>query len=104
MSTKYLKNRNFIKSLKNIAVWGYWTGVGSYGEGTTRANAPLSEALTGMEFILEPITKMCGFISVLQMNPDGHGSYLCILELLLLELSSIKNFMLDVRDHNLTRL
>jgi hypothetical protein len=47
MSTKYLKNRKFTDSLKNIAVWGYWTGTGSYGEGTPRAGAPLFEALTG---------------------------------------------------------
>jgi len=55
VSTKYLKNRNFTESLKNTAVWGYWTGVGSYGEGTTRAGAPWFEALTGMVPILEPI-------------------------------------------------
>ena len=48
MSTKYLKNRKFAESLKNIAVWGYWTGVGSYGEGGTRAGAPWFEALTGI--------------------------------------------------------
>ena len=53
ISTKYLKNRNFTESLKNIAVWGYWTGVGSYGEGTTRAGAPWFEALTGMDFLSE---------------------------------------------------
>ena len=52
MSTKYLKNRNFMDSLKNIAVWGYWTGVGTYGEGTTRAGAPWFEALTGLDFFL----------------------------------------------------
>ena len=47
MSTKYLKNRNFMESLKNIAVWGYWAGVGTYGEGTARVGAPWFEALTG---------------------------------------------------------
>ncbi|KAF9783765.1 FAD/NAD(P)-binding domain-containing protein [Thelephora terrestris] len=46
MSTKYLKSRRFTESLKNIAVWGYWAGVRSYGEGTTRAGAPWFEALT----------------------------------------------------------
>ncbi|KAF9652074.1 FAD/NAD(P)-binding domain-containing protein [Thelephora ganbajun] len=46
VSTKYLKNRNFTESLKNIAIWGYWAGVGSYGEGTARAGAPWFEALT----------------------------------------------------------
>ena len=48
MSTKYLKNRNFTESLKNIATWGYWAGAGTYGEGTARAGAPWFEALTGM--------------------------------------------------------
>lgn len=48
MSTKYLKNRSFMESLKNIAVWGYWTGAGTYGKGTTRSGAPWFEALTGM--------------------------------------------------------
>ena len=51
MSTKYLKNRKFKESLKNIAVWGYWVGAGSYGEGTTKAGAPWFEALTGMYLI-----------------------------------------------------
>jgi hypothetical protein len=50
MSTKYLKNRNFTESLRNIAVWGYWTGTRTYGEGTTRAGAPWFEALTGTNF------------------------------------------------------
>ena len=59
MSTKYLKNRNFTESLKNIAVWGYWTGAGSYGQGTTRAGAPWFEALTGIDFIFEPILAAC---------------------------------------------
>ncbi|KAL0568624.1 hypothetical protein V5O48_013360 [Marasmius crinis-equi] len=45
MSTKYLKNRNFNQSLKNIAVWGYWKNVGSYGLGTARAGSPYFEAL-----------------------------------------------------------
>ena len=54
LSTKYLRNRSFTDSLKNIAVWGYWAGVGSYGEGTTRAGAPWFEALTGMDFASEP--------------------------------------------------
>ena len=59
MSTKYLKNRNFTDSLKNIAAWGYWAGAGSYGEGTTRAGAPWFEALTGMEFGLQPRLAAC---------------------------------------------
>ncbi|KAF8891735.1 hypothetical protein BD779DRAFT_1610472 [Infundibulicybe gibba] len=46
MSTKYLKNRHFNTSLKNVAVWGYWTDVGIYGVGTKRQGAPWFEALT----------------------------------------------------------
>ncbi|PPR01324.1 hypothetical protein CVT24_006326 [Panaeolus cyanescens] len=46
MSTKYLKNRNFTQSLKNIAMWGYWSGTGSYKPGTSRAGSPFFEALT----------------------------------------------------------
>ena len=49
MSTKYLKNRRFTESLKNIATWGYWAGTGTYGEGTARAGAPWFEALTGID-------------------------------------------------------
>ncbi|KAJ7287278.1 FAD binding domain-containing protein [Mycena rebaudengoi] len=46
MSTGYLKNRHLNSSLKNVAVWGYWSGVGSYGVGTSREGAPWFEALT----------------------------------------------------------
>ncbi|KAF7343089.1 putative halogenase [Mycena venus] len=46
MSTKYLKNRRFNQSLKNVAVWGYFSGASLYGEGTERENAPWFEALT----------------------------------------------------------
>ncbi|KAF9077887.1 hypothetical protein BDP27DRAFT_1207886 [Rhodocollybia butyracea] len=45
MSTRYLKNRHFNQSLKNVAVWGYWRNVGSYGVGTPREGAPYFEAL-----------------------------------------------------------
>ena len=48
MSLKYLKNRQFSQSLKNIAVWGYWTGAGAYMPGTSRDNAVWIEALEGM--------------------------------------------------------
>ena len=44
---RYLKNRKFNDSLKNVAVWGYWRGTGMYGKGTTRENAPYFEALSG---------------------------------------------------------
>ncbi|KAF7359930.1 FAD/NAD P-binding domain-containing protein [Mycena venus] len=46
MSTKYLKNRKFNHSLKNVAVWGYWSGANVYSEGTDRENAPWFEGLT----------------------------------------------------------
>ncbi|KAL1723748.1 hypothetical protein EV715DRAFT_285814 [Schizophyllum commune] len=46
MSTKYMKNRHFNESLKNIAIWGYWRGAGTYGMGTSREGAPWFEALT----------------------------------------------------------
>ncbi|KAG9220643.1 hypothetical protein CCMSSC00406_0003742 [Pleurotus cornucopiae] len=46
MSTKYLQNRRFNESLKNVAVWGYWQNVGTYGVGTKREGAPWFEALT----------------------------------------------------------
>ena len=44
---RYLKNRKFNSSLKNVAVWGYWKNTGMYGEGTHRENAPFFEALSG---------------------------------------------------------
>lgn len=47
MSTMYLKNRHFNSSLRNIAVWGYWSNVSTYGAGTPREGAPWFEALTG---------------------------------------------------------
>lgn len=47
MSTQYLKNRHFNASLKNVAAWGYWRDVGTYGVGTARHGAPWFEALTG---------------------------------------------------------
>ncbi len=46
MSTRYLKNRKFNQSLKNMAVWGYWKGAKKYAPGTREENYPLSEALS----------------------------------------------------------
>ncbi|KAG2369306.1 hypothetical protein BDR07DRAFT_1389269 [Suillus spraguei] len=46
MSTKHLRNRHVNASLKNIALWGYWTGAGSYGLNTTREGAPWFETLS----------------------------------------------------------
>ncbi|KAJ7594636.1 hypothetical protein C8J56DRAFT_443917 [Mycena floridula] len=46
LSTRYLKNRHYNSSLKNIAVWSYWKNVGVYGVGTSREGSPWFEALT----------------------------------------------------------
>ncbi|KAI0684562.1 hypothetical protein BC835DRAFT_1409127 [Cytidiella melzeri] len=45
MSVKYLKNRCFSQSLRNVAHWGYWEGTNSYMPGTARENAVWIEAL-----------------------------------------------------------
>ncbi|KAJ3797265.1 hypothetical protein GGU11DRAFT_86087 [Lentinula aff. detonsa] len=45
LSTKYHKDREYIKSLKNSAIWAYWKGSKLYGEGTERFGAPFIEAL-----------------------------------------------------------
>lgn len=50
--TRYLKNRKFNESLKNVAVWGYWRGTGMYGKDTSRENAPYFEALSGKSTLL----------------------------------------------------
>ncbi|TFY67299.1 hypothetical protein EVG20_g3988 [Dentipellis fragilis] len=46
MSMKYLKNRKINTSLKNMAMWGYWTGVGAYKRGDPPVIAPYFQALT----------------------------------------------------------
>ncbi|KIY50298.1 FAD/NAD(P)-binding domain-containing protein [Fistulina hepatica ATCC 64428] len=45
ISTKYMNNRHFNESLRNIAIWAYWRDVGTYGVGTSREGAPWFEAL-----------------------------------------------------------
>ncbi|EJC99764.1 FAD/NAD-binding domain-containing protein [Fomitiporia mediterranea MF3/22] len=45
MCTKYLKNRTYNQSLKNIAIWAYWEEAEMYGSGTPREGSPLAEAL-----------------------------------------------------------
>lgn len=47
ISTRYLNNRHYNASLKNIAVWGYWKHVGTYGVDSGREGVPWFEALTG---------------------------------------------------------
>lgn len=48
MNTKYLKNRTFNKTLRNIAWWGYWQGTTPYTHGTSTENVPFFEALRGL--------------------------------------------------------
>lgn len=48
LNTKYLKNRQYNKGLKNVATWAYFKGAGKYGEGTKLENTPFFEALHGM--------------------------------------------------------
>ncbi|KAH8919557.1 FAD/NAD(P)-binding domain-containing protein [Atractiella rhizophila] len=46
MSTKYLKNRRFLDSLKNYANWAYFEGQNAYAPvGTDRENAPYFQSL-----------------------------------------------------------
>ncbi|KXN89224.1 Tryptophan 2-halogenase [Leucoagaricus sp. SymC.cos] len=45
LSTKYHKDREITKSLKNSAIWAYWKGAKRYGERTERYGAPFIEAL-----------------------------------------------------------
>ncbi|KAJ7342321.1 hypothetical protein DFH08DRAFT_874089 [Mycena albidolilacea] len=52
MSTSYLKNRHSNSSLKNVACWGYWSGAGIHGGGTSREGAPWFEALTGLAWFI----------------------------------------------------
>lgn len=49
MSTRYMKNRKFNQSLKNVALWGYWEGAPPYGDvdHPERHGAPYFEALKG---------------------------------------------------------
>ncbi|KAJ7143489.1 putative halogenase [Mycena crocata] len=48
MSTRYLRNRQVNKSLRNVACWGYWSGTLKYAPENmaNRSNAPFFEALT----------------------------------------------------------
>ncbi|KAL4909260.1 hypothetical protein BDW74DRAFT_146269 [Aspergillus multicolor] len=45
LATKYLKNRQFNKTLKNVASWAYYRNTGKYGRNTIRENSPIFEAL-----------------------------------------------------------
>lgn len=46
MSNRYLKNRRFNASLKNVATWAYWRNTGVYARGTTAEGSPYFEALS----------------------------------------------------------
>ncbi|KAG6837830.1 hypothetical protein H0H93_016198 [Arthromyces matolae] len=46
LSNKYLKNRHYNASLKNVAVWAYWEDTDFYGKNSSRQGAPWFEALT----------------------------------------------------------
>nr|D7PI14.1 RecName: Full=Flavin-dependent halogenase gsfI; AltName: Full=Griseofulvin synthesis protein I [Penicillium aethiopicum]ADI24948.1 GsfI [Penicillium aethiopicum] len=45
LSTKYLKNRKFNESFRNIAMWGYFKGNIPPSPGTDRENQPISEGM-----------------------------------------------------------
>lgn len=47
LSTKYLKNRTFNDSFKNVASWAYWKSDNVYGPGTHMNGSPYFEALEG---------------------------------------------------------
>lgn len=53
VSTRYMKNRKYNSGLKNIATWGYWEGVGTYGIDTSAEGAPFFEAFQGISFLLK---------------------------------------------------
>ncbi|KAF9075633.1 hypothetical protein BDP27DRAFT_1212578 [Rhodocollybia butyracea] len=96
LSTKYLKNRHFNASLKNIAVWGYWSegelvsnstmgteggksGMGTYGKGTTREGAPWFEALKDESGWAWFIPLHDGKTSVgIVMNQDRYNSQVAV--------------------------
>jgi flavin-dependent dehydrogenase len=64
MSTKYLKNRQFNPSFKNIATWGYWKGVKSY--------KPDDERLKGFPFF-EALNDNSGWAWLFPLH-NGHTS------------------------------
>jgi hypothetical protein len=47
LSTKYLKNRKYNESFRNIAIWGYFKGNIPPSPGTDRENQPISEGMRG---------------------------------------------------------
>jgi len=57
MSNRYLKNRRFNASLKNIAMWAYWRNTDVYARGAAAEGAPYFEALSGM-VVFDPIMQV----------------------------------------------
>ena len=47
LNTKYMKNRHYNVSLKNVANWAYFEGTGSYDNDEGHPNTPFFEALSG---------------------------------------------------------
>ena len=47
VNTKYLKNRHYNTTLKNVANWAYFEGTGFYENDPSRRNTPFFEALNG---------------------------------------------------------
>ena len=57
MSSRYLKNRRFNASLKNVAMWAYWRNTDVYARGAAAEGAPYFEALSGM-VVFDPIMQV----------------------------------------------
>jgi hypothetical protein len=57
LSNKYLKNRKFNESFRNIAMWGYFKGNIPPSPGTDRENQPISEGMRGesVNYIKTPL-------------------------------------------------
>ena len=47
ISTRYLKNRRFNESMKNVAMWAYWRDTDLYASGTTAEGSIYIDALLG---------------------------------------------------------
>ena len=74
MSNRYLKNRRFNASLKNVATWAYWRNTDVYARGTTAEGSPYFEALSGA--IVLSVNVICTQCE--QMSRDGPGLYLLV--------------------------
>jgi hypothetical protein len=55
LSTKYMKNRHYNASLKNVANWAYFEGTGAYNNDAGHPNTPFFEALNGTHSIVMKI-------------------------------------------------